>query len=106
MFAFSTKTKFSSKHVNELGETKNNINIIDIREAHEYQRGFVPGAKSIPMSTLLSKPEKYLDITKEYHVICQSGGRSLNACHKLSTLGYNVINVSGGTGSYNGTLER
>ncbi|MFZ7120281.1 MAG: rhodanese-like domain-containing protein [Eubacteriaceae bacterium] len=106
MFAFFKNNKFTSVNVNDLERIKNSINLIDIRKPYEYVRGFVPGAKNVPMSLILSTPEKHLDKSKQYHIICQSGGRSLNACQELSSLGYDVVNVSGGTGSYVGSLER
>ena len=34
--------------------------------------------------------------------MCQSGGRSSMACSELAKMGYDVINVSGGIGSYLG----
>lgn len=106
MFSFFSKGKVNAVNVNELKEDLNNINLIDIREPYEYKSGHLPKAKNIPMDKILSEADKYLDKSKEYHIICQSGGRSTRACEVLKNSGFNVINVSGGTGGYRGGLER
>jgi len=38
--------------------------------------------------------------------MCQSGGRSARACNSLIKQGFDVINVSGGMGSYVGTKRK
>ncbi|HAE63069.1 MAG TPA: rhodanese-like domain-containing protein [Eubacteriaceae bacterium] len=106
MFAFLRKNNFTTVNVNDLADIKEKINLVDIREPYEYHRGHLSGAKNIPMGTLLSNPDKYLSKDKTYHIICQSGGRSLSACNELDSAGYDVINVGGGTGSFVGSLKR
>ena len=82
------------------------INLIDIRESNEYKSGHLPTAKNIPMDKILSETERHLDKSKEYHIICQSGSRSSRTCGILKGKGFNIINVSGGTGRYRGKLEK
>jgi len=106
MFQFFKKSNTKSISVNEIQNMLGKINLIDIREPYEYKSGHIPSAKSIPMNTLISSADKYLQKDKEYHIICQSGSRSSAACGVLSNQGFNVINVSGGTGFYPGKLER
>lgn len=106
MFSFLTRNKVNSVSVNEIGNLIGKINLIDIREGYEYKNGHLPTAKNIPMGKLLQSPEKYLDASKEYHIICQSGGRSSGTCRKLKSKGFNIVNVAGGTGSYRGNLKR
>lgn len=106
MFSIFERNNFNSISVHDIDDILGNINLIDIREGYEYKGGHVPTAKNIPMGELLSEPEKYLDKSKEYHIICQSGGRSSRACSDLSSKGYKVVNVFGGTGSYILPLER
>lgn len=100
------KKNFNSISVHDLHNLIGKIDLIDIRESYEYKSGHVPTAQNIPMDTILTKPEKYLDKNKEYHIICQSGGRSSRACQALSVKGYKVVNIFGGTGSYLRPLER
>lgn len=106
MFFNFFKSNFKSISVHDLKDMLGKVNLIDVREVYEYKRGHVPKAKNIPMDNILSQPDKYLDKSKEYHIICQSGGRSASVCNSLTAKGFNVINVSGGTGGYLGVLEK
>lgn len=106
MFSFLKRNTVEQLSVTELQALLGKIELIDIREVHEYKSGHVPKAKNIPMNTLLSQPDKYLKTDKVYHIICQSGGRSRSATTQLSKAGYQVVDVVGGTGRYPGKLER
>lgn len=106
MFSFLEKNKFKTINVNDLEGLLGKINLIDIREPYEYNSGHLPSAKNIPMNSILKETNKFLDKSKEYHIICQSGGRSSKTCSELTSKGYKVINISGGTGSYIRSLER
>ena len=95
-----------SKAVNDLAaevEAKT-LNLIDVREADEFASGHLPGAINLPLSDFL---ERYgeLDKEKSYHIICQSGARSAQACAFLEEEGYDVTNVAGGTIAWMGALE-
>lgn len=103
MFGFLNRGNGKVINVNDIDELIGNVDIIDIREKYEFASGSLKSAKNIPMGELLNSPEKYLNKNKEYYIMCQSGGRSARACNSLSSQGYNVINVTGGIGSYVGT---
>lgn len=90
-------------NVNDIDDLIGKINLIDIREVYEFKGGSIKGAKNIPMNTLLSDPSKYLNKEKTYYILCQSGARSRMASRTLEKQGFDVINVSGGLGSYVGT---
>lgn len=105
MFSFFSKETVNSVDVNSLEELLGEINLIDIREPYEYKGGHLPSAKNIPMNQIIEESEKYLDKSKEYHIICQTGGRSSRVCGILKSKGFNVVNVSGGTGRYRGSLK-
>lgn len=105
MFSFLKKNPVPQVSVSDL-EALGKIELIDIREPHEYKSGHVPNAKNIPMNTLLADPSKYLKADKTYHIICQSGGRSGAATGQLAKKGFQVVNVAGGTGRYPGKLSR
>lgn len=106
MFSFLGKTSSKAINVNDLDELIGKIELIDIREPYEYRSGSIRTAKNIPMGTLLNAPEKYLLKDKTYYIMCQSGGRSGSAVRVLDNQGYDVINVSGGVGSYSGTKRK
>lgn len=106
MSSFFRSYTAKSIDVNDIGPMLGKINLIDVRDPDEYKRGHLPTAKNIPMNSIILQPEKYIDRSKEYHIICQSGARSARTCGILKDMGYNVINVAGGTAGYNGKLER
>ncbi|MBD7916502.1 rhodanese-like domain-containing protein [Clostridium sp. Sa3CUN1] len=106
MLGLFNKSSNKIINVNDIDNLIGKINLIDIREPFEYRGGSIESAKNIPMGNLLEEPEKYLEKDKEYHILCQSGGRSARACNKLSGLGFNVINVAGGVGSYAGSKRK
>jgi rhodanese-related sulfurtransferase len=105
MFSFFKKN-YDSVSASDLGEKQGKINLIDVRERYEYKAGHIPNAKNVPMGELLEDPEKYLSKDREYHVVCASGARSSRTCGRLSSLGYQVVNVAGGTMSYGKPLKR
>ncbi|WP_026882945.1 rhodanese-like domain-containing protein [Clostridium akagii] len=106
MFSIFDKNNFNTISVHDLDGKLGSINLIDVREGYEYEGGHVPTAKNIPMGRILADPEKYIDKSNEYHIICQSGSRSERTCTQLSDEGYKVVNISGGTGSFLLPLER
>lgn len=84
---------------------KAGLDLIDVREADEYAAGHVPGASNLPLSQLAGRYTE-LDSDKSYHIICQMGGRSAQACAFLEAQGFNVTNVSGGTLAWPNHLEK
>lgn len=106
MFGFMLKESGKTVHVNDMDQLIGKVTIIDIREPYEYKSGSLKTAKNIPMGNLLNAPEQFLEKDKEYYILCQSGGRSSGACRMLSKLGYQVVNVAGGMGSYVGTKRK
>ena len=89
---------FYEKYQNE------NLDFIDVREAHEFQAGHAPGAKNLPLSTL-EQGYKELKPDHKYHVVCQGGVRSASACQFLSAQGLTVTNVEGGMNAWPGDVE-
>lgn len=81
-----------------------NINIVDVREVSEVAVGKIPGAVSIPLGILEIRMNE-LDQSKEYILVCRSGGRSARACQLLDSHGYKVINMAGGMLDWEGKVE-
>jgi len=103
---FSLFQNTNSIHVSEVDHILKDINLIDIREAYEYANGSIRSAKNIPMGQLMTAPDNYLDKSKKYYIMCQSGGRSSSAVSALAKAGFDVVNVKGGMGSYCGNNRR
>ncbi len=73
--------------------------LLDVREAYERATGHAEGAIGIAKGELEASPQAALpDRDAEILLICQSGGRSLQAARSLQTRGYaRVYSVAGGT---------
>ncbi|MGX7195997.1 rhodanese-like domain-containing protein [Enterococcus olivae] len=82
---------------------RENLSVIDVREVHEYQMGHVPGAINEPLSRLAGA-KLTVDKAQEHYIICQAGSRSARACEFLSSQGYQVVNIMGGTSAWRGIL--
>ena len=77
------------------GET---INLIDVREPHEYQEANL-GGKLVPLGKIQTMQVEDLEDLKDEEVIvhCRSGHRSMMACLVLDSLGFkNTANLAGG----------
>jgi rhodanese-related sulfurtransferase len=83
----------------ELMAIYKSASVVDVREMDEYVDGHVPGAKHIPLSMIPLRNNEIAKETKHY-VICEAGGRSAQACAYLAEQGFDVVNISGGTGSW------
>lgn len=68
--------------------------IIDVREAGEYQNGHLTTSKNIPMSEFRSRLDE-IDKTKPVYLHCQTGQRSYNVTLALQAKGYQAYNIAG-----------
>lgn len=82
-----------------------NIQIIDVREPHEFSFGHIPNSKLLPLGQIDLRL-KELDKEKEIIVVCASGMRSSRAARILSANGYKVKNLLGGMGSWTGKIVK
>ncbi len=84
---------------------KTKLNIIDVRDAWEFESGHIDGAVNIPLGQLEAN---YSILPKDavYYIICLTGHRSDEAAGFLSAQGYNVVNVMGGMSIYKGAMSR
>ncbi|MEK4086055.1 rhodanese-like domain-containing protein [Psychrobacillus sp. FSL K6-1415] len=90
--------------VEALLKEKAPLNIIDVRETDEVQAGKIPTAIHIPLGLVEFKMQD-LDKSKEYIMVCRSGGRSSKAASLLEEHGYKVTNMTGGMLEWNGPTE-
>lgn len=71
--------------------------LIDVRERHEWDAGFIMGAQHIPLSALLNGFVPDLPQDRDIVLYCEHGMRSRQAAQILHTRGYgNVLNLKGG----------
>ena len=72
------------------------IDLIDVREPHEWEIARIPGARLVPLATL-SEALPSLDSAREIVVHCQGGKRSAKAVRQLQAAGFKrVSNLAGG----------
>ncbi len=88
----------------ESGHENQEIVLVDVREKHEWNEGYIPGALHVPRGFLeLQVEEAVPDKSKTVVLYCAGGVRSLIAGTTLQQMGYqNVISMSGGFGTWKG----
>ena len=90
--------------VQELLESGEQLNLVDVREDDEVAEGIIPGAIHIPLGEVAERVGE-LDKSKPYIIICRSGGRSGRATEFLEDAGYDVANMTGGMLEWDGKTE-
>ncbi len=70
---------------------------IDVREPAEWQRGRIPGARLVPLNSLLLAPHEHLKETDSVVFYCAQGIRSAVACEVAAAVGLTrIANLEGG----------
>lgn len=83
-------------------EAKEEIVVIDVREAAEFAFDHIPNAISIPLGELEERMGE-LNKQAEIYVVCRTGNRSDLAAQKLAGVGFtNVFNVVPGMSQWTG----
>jgi rhodanese-related sulfurtransferase len=96
--------EITAKEVEALLNDGKKLNIIDVREVAEVAAGKIPGAVNLPLGLVEFRMNE-LDKSKEYMLVCRSGGRSGRATQFLESYGFNVINMAGGMLAWEGKVE-
>jgi molybdopterin/thiamine biosynthesis adenylyltransferase/rhodanese-related sulfurtransferase len=78
--------------------------LVDVREKHEWNDGYIPGAVHVPRGFLeLQIEEAVPDKAKTVVLYCAGGVRSLMAAKTLQEMGYrDVVSMAGGFGQWKG----
>ncbi len=71
------------------------VSIIDVREAHEFAAGHIPGATNIPLEQLDRLASTH-DPQKPLLVVCAAGVRSAYGAEYLESRGFKAWTLSGG----------
>ena len=72
------------------------FDLIDVREPHEWDIARIPGARLIPLGTLVNELST-LDSARDIVVHCKMGGRSAKAVQQLQASGFRKVwNLAGG----------
>jgi rhodanese-related sulfurtransferase len=80
---------------NEIDQfVSNGYQLIDVRSAGEYARGFIPGALSMPVDEIRDRASELSNMN--LLVNCQVGQRGHTATLLFKELGFNAVNLDGG----------
>lgn len=72
------------------------VQIVDVREEHEWATGRIAGAIHLPLGDLPLRASE-LNPRRPVIAVCRSGRRSLVAAHQLTALGFvDVTSLAGG----------
>ncbi|MBI5674389.1 MAG: hypothetical protein HZC48_01005 [Nitrospirae bacterium] len=88
------------------GEKAGEVEILDVREPAEYERGHIPGARLIPLSILPSRIDE-IETDKTIMTYCAHGRRSASAASLLKGHGSaKVYSLEGGITAWNGAVAK
>ena len=82
------------------------IQIIDVREADEYQFARIPESVHIPLGQVLNRMSE-IDPERETVVHCKMGGRSARAIEALTRAGFkgSLANLKGGITAWSNEVD-
>jgi rhodanese-related sulfurtransferase len=91
----------SPEDLTHLLRSGKSIELIDVRTPAEFESVHLEFARNVPLERLdpdLVLRERPGQAGEPIYVICQKGGRGIQACAQLTAAGFfNVVNVEGGT---------
>jgi adenylyltransferase/sulfurtransferase len=82
------------------------LQIIDVREPHEYDIARIPGSKLIPLGQVTGRQGE-IDPSRETIVHCKMGGRSAKAIEALKRSGFDgrLVNLKGGITAWSNEVD-
>lgn len=76
------------------------VQVLDVREASEYEAGRIPGATNIPRGILefrIGELQDFVDKNQPILIYCRTGGRAALSAIQLAKIGYtNLQSIAGG----------
>ena len=95
MNAFSDEqTELAPERVAELVE-RGEVQLIDVREDHEWEAGRIPGARHIELERLAGRADE-IDRDRPVVFQCRLGARSAMATAAFRKAGWDAYNLTGG----------
>jgi rhodanese-related sulfurtransferase len=71
------------------------VQVIDVREDHEWDAGRIPGARHVPLSHVTAQADS-IDRATPVVFVCRVGGRSTMAAQAFRRAGYDAYSLDGG----------
>lgn len=86
----------NSEELRAIQKREPSFQLIDVREAVEYQSEHLPGARNVPLS-VFEKSMDVVDLSQPVYVLCRTGSRAVQAVRLLQKNGCeNVYQIEGG----------
>ncbi|HLR64938.1 MAG TPA: rhodanese-like domain-containing protein [Pseudogracilibacillus sp.] len=102
---FRTRAKITFLTQDQFIEGYRKAQLIDVREPSEFDRGYIRGARNVPMTQL---KQRLIELRKDkpVYLYCQNSARSVRAANMLRKKGYNDLNVlQGGFRKWTGKID-
>ena len=98
--------EITATELNQRLDKGDDIQIIDVREPHEYEIALIPGSRLIPLGQVLNRVNE-IDPARETVVHCKMGGRSAKAIETLQRAGFTgrLINLKGGITAWSNEVD-
>ncbi|MCU1289074.1 MAG: molybdopterin and thiamine biosynthesis family dinucleotide-utilizing protein [Acidobacteria bacterium] len=98
--------EITAKELSELIKTNSEVQVIDVREPHEYEIAQIPGTKLIPLAQVVNRV-KEIDTSRAAIIHCKGGTRSAKAIDALKNAGYSgrLVNLKGGITAWSDEVD-
>lgn len=89
--------EINAADLDQLIQTNDHFELVDIRTPAEISRGVIPNSKTLPMHLIPLNLNYFSISSKQIVLYCRTGSRSAQACRFLNQQGiHNVISLRGG----------
>ena len=98
--------EITATKLNEMIKNDPEIQIIDVREPHEFEIAKIPNTKLIPLAQVVARA-KEIDQSRTAIIHCKAGGRSAKAIAALQENGYKgkLLNLKGGITTWSDEVD-
>jgi adenylyltransferase/sulfurtransferase len=98
--------EISATELKQRLDTGEDIQIIDVREAHEVAVASIPNTTHIPLGQVLNRMSE-IDPNRQTVVHCKMGGRSAKAIEALKQSGFkgSLLNLKGGITAWSNEVD-
>ena len=98
--------EITATELNDLIKNNSEVQIIDVREPHEYEIAKIPNTKLIPLGQVVARA-KEIDSSRTAVLHCKGGVRSAKAIQDLQTAGYKgkLLNLKGGITAWSDEVD-
>lgn len=102
----STMEEITATELKQRLDNGDDIQIIDVREPHEFDIGRIPNSTLIPLGQVVNRMNE-IDANRETVVHCKMGGRSAKAIDALQRAGFTgrLINLAGGITGWSNEVD-